>query len=130
MNRKAAIPVSMMGSMCCTGGTASGKNMFIPIIEVKIPIAIRKNRERNEKKYNVKNLLKILIAVRFRVVPRGENERPIRMLSRMLAPKALALIRGLLFSSCEASGSAALQSAHPLISSKHLLQSRICGYCS
>jgi hypothetical protein len=104
--------------------------MFIPIIEVKIPIAIRKNRERNEKKYNVKNLLKILIAVRFRVDPRGENERPIRMLSRMLAPKALALIRGLFFSSGKASGSAALQSALPLISPKHLLQSRICGYCS
>ncbi|MRR59404.1 MAG: hypothetical protein EG824_14535 [Deltaproteobacteria bacterium] len=101
--------------------------MFIPIIEVKIPIAIRKNRERNEKKYNVKNLLKILIAVRFRVAPRDENEQPIRRLPRMLAPKALALIRGLLFSSGMASGSAALQSALPLISSKHLLQSRICG---
>jgi len=104
--------------------------MLIPIIEVKIPIAIRKNRERNEKKYNVKNLLKILIAVRFRVVPRGESERPIRRLSRILAPKVVAVVRSLSEPSFGASGSVALGSVTPLISPKHLLQSRICGYRS
>jgi hypothetical protein len=119
-----------MGSMCCAGGIASGKNMFIPIIEVKIPIAIRKNREKNEKKYNVKNLLKILFAVRFRVVPSGESERPIRRLSRILVPKVVAGVRRLSAPSVEASGSAVLGSVTPLISPKHLLQSRICGYRS
>jgi hypothetical protein len=119
----------MTGSMCCTGGIASGKNMFIPIIEVKIPIAIRKNRERRARKYNVTNLLKTLVDVRLRTVPRGESQRPIwrlsRRLSRMPALKAFAVVRALPVSSDEASGPAACQSALSLISSKHLLQSRI-----
>jgi len=65
----------------------------------------------------VANLEQILMSVRLRIVPRGESQRPVRRLSRMLVPKALTAVTGLSVFSVRASCLVSRQPALPLISS-------------